>query len=259
MSAIAYPERYADQGHANFSTNEVGRDFLIGDLHGCFDELQELLQLVAFNCDTDRLFAVGDLIDRGSRSLDCLRLLKEPWFYSTLGNHEQMMMDTILYDERHDLWRHNGGHWYWLLNDDEKEELSLLIENHVSKLPVSATIQYPDVSVGLLHAEPPDDWVELETGEAEFALTVWGRYRVLEGNESLVEGIDMVFVGHTPRVKLSRLGNVYPIDTGAGYADGHLTMVMLPNTAPAPFFIQNLNRFVEKDAMSMSTHMHRTR
>lgn len=69
----------------------------------------------------------------------------------------------------------------------------------------------------------------------------------------------MVFVGHTPQVKLSGLGNVYPIDTGALYADGHLTMVMLPNTAPVPFFIQNLNRFVEKDVMLTGTHMHRTR
>lgn len=69
----------------------------------------------------------------------------------------------------------------------------------------------------------------------------------------------MKFVGHTPRMKLSRLGNVYPIDTGAGYADGQLTMVILPNTAPAPFFIQNLNRFVENDDRSVGTNMHRAR
>jgi len=45
--------------------NKKGRDFVCGDIHGCFDQLEEKLSQVNFDKSTDRLFCVGDLIDRG--------------------------------------------------------------------------------------------------------------------------------------------------------------------------------------------------
>jgi serine/threonine protein phosphatase 1 len=69
------------------AANSRGRDFVIGDLHGCLDQLQLKLALVSFAPERgDRLFAVGDLVDRGPDSLGCLNLLREPWFFSVLGN-----------------------------------------------------------------------------------------------------------------------------------------------------------------------------
>jgi len=65
----------------------------VGDLHGCFDLLTRLLAEVRFNKSYDRLFSVGDLIDRGLDSLRCLQLLAESWFYPVQGNHEKMMLD----------------------------------------------------------------------------------------------------------------------------------------------------------------------
>ena len=72
--------------------NVEGRDFVIGDLHGCFDELELLLNHVNFDPKIDRVFSTGDLIDRGPYSLECLRLLEKPWFYSCLGNHEDILI-----------------------------------------------------------------------------------------------------------------------------------------------------------------------
>ena len=63
----------------------------MGDLHGCFNLLVRLLVDVQFNPDQDRLFSVGDLIDRGPYSLRCLQLLQEPWFFAVQGNHELML------------------------------------------------------------------------------------------------------------------------------------------------------------------------
>ena len=74
--------------------NLIGNDYVIGDLHGCYDELMALLKFVNFNKEYDRIFCVGDLVHRGPKSIDCLNLLKEKnkngenWFFSTLGNHE---------------------------------------------------------------------------------------------------------------------------------------------------------------------------
>lgn len=61
---------------------------MVGDLHGQRRELESLLEHVQFDVTTDRLFAVGDLIDRGSDSLGTLGLIEAPWFHTVLGNHE---------------------------------------------------------------------------------------------------------------------------------------------------------------------------
>jgi serine/threonine protein phosphatase 1 len=74
-------------------TNCQGKDYVVGDLHGCFDLLQRVLNEVEFDTTLDRLFSVGDLIDRGPDSLKCLELLAEPWFYAVMGNHESLMLE----------------------------------------------------------------------------------------------------------------------------------------------------------------------
>lgn len=75
--------------------NVEGRDFVVGDLHGCFDELTKLMKYVRFDIKKDRLFSTGDLIDRGPRSKECLALLGQPWFYPVLGNHEDLLLTKI--------------------------------------------------------------------------------------------------------------------------------------------------------------------
>ena len=67
--------------------NTTGIDWIVGDLRGMYDHLVTLLAYINFNTDTDRLFLVGDLINRGPKSIECLRLLKEPFVYCAMGNH----------------------------------------------------------------------------------------------------------------------------------------------------------------------------
>ena len=59
------PEVSAGAAVARFEENATGRDFVVGDLHGMFSHLEALLNEVAFDESADRLFSVGDLIDRG--------------------------------------------------------------------------------------------------------------------------------------------------------------------------------------------------
>jgi bis(5'-nucleosyl)-tetraphosphatase (symmetrical) len=68
----------------------AGRLFAIGDLQGCHDEFQRLLAAIAFDPACDRLWLAGDLVNRGPKSLETLRLCYQLKDVSTivLGNHD---------------------------------------------------------------------------------------------------------------------------------------------------------------------------
>jgi hypothetical protein len=62
---------------------------IIGDLHGCFDELSELLDKIGWNPETHILILTGDLNDRGPRIKDTLVFaMNTPFVYTLMSNHE---------------------------------------------------------------------------------------------------------------------------------------------------------------------------
>ncbi|MBY5942326.1 metallophosphoesterase [Halomonas sp. DP5N14-9] len=205
------------QYNVTHKANTSGRDFFVGDIHGQWELLQDQLDQVAFDKNIDRLFSVGDLIDRGPESKNCLSLVFEPWFHAVLGNHEMMAASALIEGRGQDLWFANGGNWMY---DHNAFELRLLMESALEHLPVKRTIEtvYGN-TIGLVHAEPGDHWSDEDIDKA-----VWSRTRVTEMSDQRVGGIDYVVVGHTPVDLPAMLGNVIYIDTGA-YATGSLTIV----------------------------------
>lgn len=64
--------------------------YVIGDVHGCFDELQELLAHIAFDPAHDNLWFIGDLINRGPKNIETLRFIYalQGSARVILGNHD---------------------------------------------------------------------------------------------------------------------------------------------------------------------------
>jgi bis(5'-nucleosyl)-tetraphosphatase (symmetrical) len=97
--------------------------YVVGDIQGCYDEFRQLLELIAFSKDRDRLWLVGDLVNRGPDSLGVLRTVKELGAAATtvLGNHDLHLLTVAAgYRKPH---RHDtlGP----ILDADDREELLL--------------------------------------------------------------------------------------------------------------------------------------
>jgi bis(5'-nucleosyl)-tetraphosphatase (symmetrical) len=67
---------------------EIKRHIIVGDIHGCIDEFDELVNALSYDKKNDRLILLGDLIDRGPDSVAVVRRAREMGLECVMGNHE---------------------------------------------------------------------------------------------------------------------------------------------------------------------------
>jgi serine/threonine protein phosphatase 1 len=218
-----------------FPRNEQGRDFVVGDIHGMFAHLEALLEDVSFDPERDRLFSVGDLVDRGPQSGEALEWLARPWFFACRGNHEQFVLDSTDQYEQEFWMRFNGGEWWAELDGEARSRFREVL----AALPLALEIETAQGLVGIVHADVPTDldWEAfcdlLRQGDREAILyALFSRNRLQRDPAEVppVVGVTRVFCGHTPVREPQTLQNVHFIDTAAvyiqeSYAEARLTMV----------------------------------
>lgn len=216
-------------------TNHAGRDFVVGDIHGHFSRLRRALDAIGFDPARDRLFSVGDLVDRGPESEQALDWLAQPWFHAVQGNHED-------YAVRHyrrglvdvDNYRHYGGGWFLDLPRERQRPYAEAFD----ALPLAREIETAQGLVVVIHADSPArNWqaaVRLFQTHRRRARSCaqWSRVRLESGDACGVAGVRAVVVGHSPVARPTVLGNVHHIDTAGWSEHGYFTVLDLATLAP---------------------------
>ncbi|MBX6317902.1 metallophosphoesterase [Pigmentiphaga sp.] len=212
-----------------FARNDCGRDFAVGDIHGHFTRLLAALESVGFDPRVDRLFSVGDLVDRGPECEQALMWLGQPWFHAVRGNHEDF---AIRYAAGHPvdvgIYLANGGEWFIALDPALRSDYA----RSFAQLPFAVEVETSRGPVGIVHADcPVRDWrhlpLALRLRRTARDHTIWARERLQRKDASSVAGLRALVVGHTPVASPTVLGNVFHIDTGGWTPDGRFTLLNL--------------------------------
>jgi len=68
----------------------------VGDVHGCFDELKELLEKCDYQDPDTKVLLVGDLVNKGPKSAEVVRFAKDNNFLCIRGNHDDFILAAIM-------------------------------------------------------------------------------------------------------------------------------------------------------------------
>ena len=166
----------------------AGKTVVVTDVHGCFDELIRLLNILGFQETEDRLICLGDMLDRGEQCHEVFR-----YFYAAKkrmgercvllrGNHEQMLLDSA--DDPF-LWRLNGG-GQTIRSFRRHEDSVMNYRGWFDSLPYYYEEErFICVHAGLRRERPEDNPREV---------FLWDRYAIENGT---YRG-KLVLAGHTP-------------------------------------------------------------
>lgn len=209
---------------------------VIGDVHGRDDLLGRLLDRLAEEAPEHKVVLVGDLMDRGERSVEVVhRLMRRDDLVVLRGNHEAMCLDFLEEPERQGpRWLRNGGLQTLAsfgvgglgINPkpsalrDAAERLEVAMGAELISWLRTRPVRWQSGNVAVVHAGA-DPAVPIE--EQEEAALLWGHPRF--SSDARVDGIWVVH-GHTildePVAVDGRIG----VDTGA-YATGRLTAALI--------------------------------
>jgi hypothetical protein len=204
------------------------RTVIVGDVHGCTGELQELLELARFAEGTDRLVLVGDLVARGPDSAGALELVRRLGARAVRGNHDDKLLAA-----------RGGGKP--LGPDHERVAQSLSEDDWRTLEAMPLWLDLPEHDARVVHAgvipgvdidhAPPEALLTIRTvrsrgrwSDDPDAGALWG---------SLYEGPPHVVFGHHARPEPQLHPWATGLDTGCVYG-GRLTALVLDEGEPVP-------------------------
>jgi diadenosine tetraphosphatase ApaH/serine/threonine PP2A family protein phosphatase len=205
----------------------MGRTLIIGDVHGCLDELRDLLDVCAYS-QGDRLLLVGDLVAKGPSSRGVLALVRDLCAEAVRGNHDQAVLRWQDPRARRAA-PERGPHHLRLARQLSADDWEVL-----QSLPLWLRVPEHDVLVvhaGLVPGVPverqdPELLMNMRTLRPDGSGSRRPEDGVLWGTRW--RGPELVVFGHHAMAGLQRHPRAVGIDTGCVYG-GRLSAYVLPD------------------------------
>lgn len=206
------------------TTNLYDEILVIGDVHGCFDELQELLEIADGDKKTKILkIFVGDIVNKGPKSREALNYVLDKNredCLSVRGNHEEKVINEWLQWKKNPSYKTDSP-WMSTLTD---KEVNLLIE-----LPYTITIDDLNaiiVHAGLIPGLPLDRnklWEMINMRNLILDSKADGGFRASKETDageawaSLWNGPEHIYFGHDAKRQLQQHPMATGLDSGCVY------------------------------------------
>jgi len=207
---------------------------VIGDIHGCFYTLVNLVEQVKQKYNNIPIYSVGDLIDRGKHSFEVMNFILTEEITFTAGNHDLMFYHffkkpSTIFGQS---WSYNGNEA--TLKSYEKHEQELFM--HIDKIKEAPLflnledcfISHAGVSLYYKRKLPKDFRENLDVLKPFIENDYYDDYGVMWNRDPLLNIGKLQIVGHTKHkdVYVDKGANAAYIDTGA-YAKNKLSAVIV--------------------------------
>lgn len=205
--------------------NKKMKTYVLGDVHGGYKALVQVLDRAGFDYETDRLISLGDIADGWPDVAECFEeLLVIKNLVMVRGNHDNWLLNYLRFEEAPQIWTSQGGA-HTLLSYAKHPELKVKHRDFLMATPFYFVDENNNLYVhgGIIPGKMPQDI------DPEDLMWDRGLWHMAQTQESIhVPGFNHVYVGHTSiwkKCKIpSTVGNVTFVDTGGGW-EGKLSLM----------------------------------
>lgn len=213
------------------------RTIIVGDIHGCIDEFNELIKTISYKKKSDRLILLGDLVDRGPDSVAVVKRAREMDLECVMGNHEHKFMKWFrshgsngdVYDPKGYYTKFSDADVNYIARMDNYIKIDNTIIVHAGLRPgVSLVNQTKDDMYYIRYMDVDSKFISLKKisrlGKAATGAHFWTESWT--GPESIIYGHN-VHSYEDPLIEEVRPGvTCYGLDTGCCFG-GRLTALVL--------------------------------
>ena len=207
---------------------------VIGDLHGCFHTLRELVERIRRNYLGIQIYCVGDLIDRGNFSFETVNFIINEGIICTSGNHDFMFYYFIT-DPNNDIgksWVFNG-YETTLASYSTKQDKIVHHLNHIINLPLyinlnDCFISHAGISSYFIQYLPSDPFNDIDKFDKLIRSNIDSEHGIIWNRDQLMDLGKLQIVGHTRQenVNYLKFNNTAYIDTSV-YTGNKLSAIIV--------------------------------
>lgn len=211
----------------------MAKTFVIGDIHGAYRALVQVLQRAKFDCENDTLISLGDVVDGWHETYWCIEeLLKIKNLIAIRGNHDEWAMKWMVTGVTQTVWLSQGG-----MATVESYHACGMNDAHRQFL-VNQHDYYIDADNNLFVHGGYNPYIGLQgTIRQEGRSSLYWTRMLCDLHPNVVYNytkgqFNKIFIGHTAHDKDIHIAgtNVYNLDTGAGWY-GKLSIMCVEDMA----------------------------